>query len=219
AEECGDPEGGDDQARAAIHPAEPLGSERRPEKSDAHAQDEPPERRARNDTEHHRRGGAVAADASTKPEAGEDGREGEDGGGIGEGEGEGRGPRGGQPASVRGNSRRRARYRHPRAYAQIAEKDATARLQPHTLLDEGVRHQREPKGGHRAVDRVGGGRAQTRGEADGAAVGEGATDAEHADGPDGRGDGQADDQASHEDGEIHRAARTPWWARAAGRGA
>src|SRR4029450_10439972 len=105
AEKRGDPEGSDDRARAAIHPAESLGSERRPEHPAPPPQDEPPERRAEKDTEHHYRGGAVGADASPKTKGGEDGREGDDGGGGGEGggEGEGAGPAGARASARRGS--------------------------------------------------------------------------------------------------------------------
>src|SRR5262252_8081368 len=195
----------DDGARAAIHPSESRGSQRRAHQSHAHAEEEPPDRGAEKDAQHHDRRGAIAAHVPSQPEPREDRREGDDRGGVRESEREGRRPRRREPARADGRSPRVARHGRPRSHAQVKEKDAAYDLKPEALFHECVRHQGEAEGGHRPVERVGGGGAEPGGKADGASVGQGATDAQHADGPDGRGDGEADDQAPEEGGGIHRA--------------
>ncbi len=78
---------------------------------------------------------------------------------------------------------------------------ATYEPKPRGLGGKESRDGRQAERGHGTVERVGGRRTQPRREPDQPPMREGSAYAKHADGPHGRGDGEADEQSSEE--ELH----------------
>jgi hypothetical protein len=78
---------------------------------------------------------------------------------------------------------------------QIEQERAADQLEPKLLADQQVRDEGQAEGGDAAVQRVGAGGAQARDQTRGATIRQRAADAQHADRPDGRGDGESEQNA------------------------
>ena len=86
---------------------------------------------------------------------------------------------------------------------QWLEEEAADESNDPLLLRQEARDCREAERGHTAVERVGGGGAQTRDETDGAPIRQGTADAEHTNGANRRGYREAEHDALEKQQRIH----------------
>src|SRR6185437_7992067 len=97
-----------------------------------------------------------------------------------------------------------------RRRAEIEQEDAADRAQPILEIEQQVGDDGEPEAGDDPEDGVGARRAESRDEAEEAALEDRPPDAEHADRPDRDGDDHPDGDAFQEKDEQHESASLAW---------
>ena len=179
---------GEDAARETVYAPQPGGRHARPKQADAAAQDEPPERRAREDAQDEP-GGARIVGRDAKPDGREHGREGEYGRRVREGE-QKRRPVGREHA-VGGSRRLLRRPAQEGPDADAAQEGAADQAERGLVAHQEAGDRREAEPRHAPVGGVGRGGAQPGGKALPGAVRQGAANAQDPDRADGSGDRKA----------------------------